>query len=166
MIPFKTTPEQVMNLATIMVEMGRAGLDQDYIVAASELARIDQGVYDLMALWIEAENDPEERNEIVADLQESIDEYREAPSTPQKRPYIKFDQLDDVARRVMAEKAKLRQLIDKNGGVSAVAQRAGIPQPSLSRMLSSPSIPRRSTLYKLANAMDVSETEIAMEWTR
>lgn len=66
----------------------------------------------------------------------------------------------------MAEKAKLRKIIDKHGGVSAVAQKSGIPQPSLSRMLSSPSIPRRSTLYRIANALGLSETEMAMEWTR
>ena len=66
----------------------------------------------------------------------------------------------------MAEKAKLRQIIDKHGGVSAVAQKCGIPQPSLSRMLSSTSVPRRTTLYKIANALDLSETEIALEWTK
>jgi DNA-binding phage protein len=66
----------------------------------------------------------------------------------------------------MAEKAKLRQIIDRHGGVSAVAKRCGIPQPSLSRMLSSPSVPRRSTLCKIANALDLSEKDIALEWTR
>lgn len=166
MIPFKTSPEEVLALASIMVEMKNAGLDHEFIVKASELARTDQGIYDLMALWMDAPGAPAERDEIIADLQESMDDYAEAPQEPLRKPYIKFDQLDDVARRVMAEKAKLRQLIDKHGGVSAVAQKSGIPQPSLSRMLSSPSIPRRSTLYKIANALDLSETEIAMEWTR
>ena len=166
MIPFKTSPEEVLALASIMVEMKNAGLDPEFIVKASELGRTDQGIYDLMALWMDAPGDPAERDEIIADLQESMNDYAEAPQEPLRKPYIKFDQLDDVARRVMAEKAKLRQLIDKHGGVSAVAQKSGIPQPSLSRMLSSPSIPRRSTLYKIANALDLSETEIAMEWTR
>jgi DNA-binding phage protein len=66
----------------------------------------------------------------------------------------------------MAEKAKLRKLIDQHGGVSAVAKLTGIPQPSLSRMLNSGSIPRRSTLYRIANALDLPETEIAMAWSR
>lgn len=166
MIPFKTTPEQALALASIMVEMKNAGLDHEFIVKASELGRMDQGVYDLMALWMDSAGDPAERDEIVADLHESIDDYAEAPQEPLHKPYIKYDQLDDVAQRVMAEKAKLRQLIDKHGGVSAVALKSGIPQPSLSRMLNSPSIPRRSTLYKIANALDLSETDIAMEWTR
>jgi len=166
MIPFRTTSEQVLKLATILVEMEKAGLDRNFIVEASDLARSDQGIYDLMALWIDAATDPSERDEVVADIQESLDDYRDAPTTPEKKPYIKYNQLEDVAKRVMAEKVKLRQVIDKHGGVSAVAQKCGIPQPSLSRMLNSPSVPRRSTLYKIANALDLSETEIAMEWTK
>lgn len=165
MIPFKTTHEQILKLASIMMEMEKSGLDGDFIVEASELARTDQGLFDLMALWVDA-NDATERDEIVADIQESLDDYRDAPSSPQKRPRIRFDQLEDVIQGVMAEKAKLRQIIDRHGGVSAVAQQCGIPQPSLSRMLNSPSVPRRSTLYKIANALDLSEKDIALEWTR
>lgn len=165
-IPFKTTPDQVLNLASIMVEMKKAGLDHDFIVQASELARVDQGVYDLMALWLAAPGDPAEREEILADIQESLDDYADAPQQPVLKPYIKYDRLEDVTQRVMAEKVKLRQLIDRHGGVSAVAHKSGIPQPSLSRMLNSPSIPRRSTLYKIANALNLSEEDIVMEWIR
>ena len=166
MIPFRTTPDQILKLAAIVLEMEKAGVDRNFIVDADELARKDQGVYDLMALWADAASDQAERDEIIADIQESIDDYRDAPPAPQKKPYIKYDQLDDVAKHVMAEKAKLRKIIDKHGGVSAVAQKSGIPQPSLSRMLNSPSVPRRSTLYKIAEALDLSEKEIAFEWTR
>lgn len=166
MIPFKTTDDQVIHIASIVVEMKATGLGAAFIVAASELARTDQGVYDLMAMWLDAKGDDAERDEIVADLQDSIDDYRDAPSVPQQKPYIGYDQLGDVGDRVLAEKARLRDLIDKNGGVTAVARKAGIPQPSLSRMLNSASIPRRSTLYKIANALDLPETEIALEWTR
>ncbi len=165
MIAFKTTPKQVMKLASIMVEMESAGLGRNFIVAASELARTDQGVYDLMALWQGAKDDSE-KDEIVADIQESIDDYRDAPPAPMKKPYIKFEKLGDVAQQVMAKKAKLRDIIDRHGGISAVAQKTGIPQPSLSRMLNSPSMPRRSTLYRIANALDLPETEIVSEWSR
>jgi DNA invertase Pin-like site-specific DNA recombinase len=165
MILFKTTPDQVMRLASIMVEMKATGIDSNFVVAASELARSDQGVFDLMALWA-ASRDAIERDEIVADIQESIDDYQDAPASPLKKPYIKFDKLDHVARQVVAKKAKLREIIDRHGGVSAVALKTGIPQPSLSRMLNSPSIPRRSTLYRIANALDLPETEIVTEWSR
>ena len=166
MIPFKTTAEQVINLAKIVTEMNQAGLNQSFIVAASELGRSDQGVYDLMMLWSDAKADLAERDEIVADIQESIDDYGDAPLEPFKKPYIKYNALDAVVRDILAEKAKLRLLIDSHGGVSAVAQRSGIPQPSLSRMLNSSSMPRRSTLYKIANALGLSESEIVAEWTK
>ena len=32
--------------------------------------------------------------------------------------------------------------------------------------MNSPSIPRRSTLYKIANALGLSEENVVMEWTR
>jgi DNA-binding phage protein len=166
MIPFKTTPEQTMRLAAIMVDMKAAGLQESFIVAAHEIARTDQGVFDLMALWQDAVADASERDEIVADIQESIDDYQEAPAAPEQRPYIRFDDLGNVTQSVQQYKAKLRQIIDRHGGVSAVAAKAGIPQPSLSRMLSSASMPRRSTLYRIANALDLPETEIATEWVR
>ncbi|MDQ3264273.1 MAG: helix-turn-helix domain-containing protein [Myxococcota bacterium] len=67
---------------------------------------------------------------------------------------------------MQAFKARLRLLIDKNGGVVEVARRAGIPQPSLSRMLNSSSMPRRSTLFKIANALNLEERDIVTEWMR
>jgi len=166
MIPFKTTPEQVMKLASIMVEMEASGLERDFIVAASDIARTDQGVYDLMELWLDSSVDSGERDEIVADLQESIDDYKEAPSAPAERPYINYENLGDVVEQIRAKKAKLREIIDRHGGVSAVAKKTGIPQPSLSRMLNSASIPRKSTLYRIANALKLPETEIVTEWSR
>jgi DNA invertase Pin-like site-specific DNA recombinase len=166
MIPFPTTSEQKLKLATFIVEMMRAGLDHGFIASASERARIDQGVFDLFEMWVEASANQEERDQIVADIQDLLDDYQDAPREPVKKPYIGFDQLDDVAQKVLREKATLRNLIDKHGGVTVVAQKSGIPQPSLSRMLNSPSIPRKSTLYKIANALNLPETAIAFEWTR
>ena len=162
---FRTTSKQVMKLASIMVEMDRAGIDRDFIVEASELARQDQGVYELMSLWRES-TAKAERDEIVGDIQDSIDDYRDAPMSPVKKPYIKFEKLGEVAQQIMARKARLREVIDRHGGVSAVAEKTGIPQPSLSRMLNSASMPRKSTLYRIANALDLPETEIVSEWTR
>ena len=66
----------------------------------------------------------------------------------------------------LAFKTKLRDVVDKNGGVSDVARLTGIPQPSLSRMLNSPSMPRRTTLYRIANALGLSEGDIVTDWAR
>jgi Helix-turn-helix len=165
MIPFQTTPSQRVCLASIVVAMHSQGLDLAFVDHASEIARNDQGVFDLMAMWKASENS-EERAAIIADIQDLVDDYEAAPSTPTQRPYIRFDQLPAIAKSVMADKVKLRALIDRHGGVSAVALKAGIPQPSLSRMLAAPSIPRRTTLYKIANALGLPESDIVSDWTR
>jgi DNA-binding phage protein len=164
-IPFKTTPDQILKLAAIVVEMDKMGLEKTFIVGADELARSDQGVYDLMALWM-GSSDTIERDEIIADIQDSLDDYADAPAEPVKKPYIKYDKLDEVVQKILADKTRLRDLIDRHGGVSAVARKSGIPQPSLSRMLSSASMPRRTSLYKIANALDLPESEIVTEWSR
>jgi DNA-binding phage protein len=70
--------------------------------------------------------------------------------------------VDDIANF----KVKLKDIIDRHGGVVAVSKKIGMPQPSLSRMLNSGTMPRRSTLYKIAKALDLSETDIAGEWIR
>lgn len=85
---------------------------------------------------------------------------------PLKKPYISYDQLDDVVDAVRAQKEKLRKLIDAHGGVSEVARKAGMHQSALSRMLNSASMPRRTTLYRIANALDLPETEIATDFLR
>lgn len=130
MIPFPTSPEERAQVSAIATEMVRVGLDFEWVAAVTQLARSDQGAYALMSLW--RESDSKTKSEIVADLQDTLDE----------------------------------DLIDRHGGISAVARKSGIPQPSLSRMLSSASMPRKSTLYEIAVALGVPESEVVMEWTR
>ena len=67
-IPFRTTDSEIVAIAEIVVEMKTIGLETEFIAAAAELARVDQGVYDLMALWNESGGDASERDEIVAIL--------------------------------------------------------------------------------------------------
>jgi len=165
MTTFKTTPEQQLQLATIMVEMNDAGLPAVFITRCADLARDDQGVFDLMELWFEEEVE-EDRGEIVADLQEILDEDDELPPRPLKKPAIRYGQLDDVASRVSEHKEKLRRLVDAHGGVTVVAEKAGMHQSALSRLLNSASMPRRTTLYRIANALDVPETEVVTDFVR
>jgi transcriptional regulator with XRE-family HTH domain len=165
MIPFQTTPDQLIELASHVTAMKKAGLDAAFIAEAFDLARVDQGVFDLMALWSEVDS-KKERDEIVADIRDVLDDYLEAPRSPEHKPYIPFDELNGVASSIQDHKKRLRALIDRNGGVSEVARRSGIPQPSLSRMLKSGSMPRRTTLYRIANALGLSESDVFGDWIR
>lgn len=70
-----------------------------------------------MVLWAEA-SDEEEKGEIIADIQEEIDQFEELP----------------------------RKVVEKHGGINELSRLSGIPQPSLSRFFNSASMPRRTTL--------------------
>jgi len=161
------TSQEFVSLIGIGSRMAQAGLPNDFVTRAVRAADVNDGVRELMELW--GESPAAERDAICADIEDLLADMREAPAerdTPSVRPRIAFDDLDDVLSHIKAHKQKLRDLIDRHGGVSEVARKSGIPQPSLSRMLSSGSMPRRSTLYKLATALGVSETEVVGEYVR
>jgi DNA-binding phage protein len=161
------TNEDFVNLLAIAMKMQGAGLPPALIAQAVRAADLNEGVRELMVLWDEAEAD--ERDAICADIQEVLDDLEDVPLRrvpPQKRPRVAFDDLDDVLVQIKAHKQRLRDLIDKHGGVSDVARKTGIPQPSLSRMLNSGSMPRRSTLYKIANALGLPEKDVVGDWVR
>jgi DNA-binding phage protein len=151
----------------LMEKMSQEGLPNSFVLDLCNLARKSNSILGLMELW-SGETDQEERAEIIADLQDHIDDDRDLPRNgdPVEAPKISFSNLDAVVGDIAGFKAKLRDLIDRHGGIVAVATKAGIPQPSLSRLLNSGSMPRRSTLYKIANVLNLSETEIAGEWVR
>lgn len=70
-IPFKTTPAQLNNVDQIAADMKRCGVDPDFVKLVSGLAKVDQGVYDLMVMWLEEDD----REEITKDLQDSLNDY-------------------------------------------------------------------------------------------
>mgnify|MGYP006428336555 CR=1 FL=1 len=160
---FKTTPEQKINLYKIAAQMESEGLPSRFIVDAVEVASYYEGVYGLFELWAE-EDDSESREEIISNIQEQIDDYHEQPKKPTKKPYIKYSDLDLIAKDVFSFKAHLKTIVDRWGGINKLSKVTRIPQPSLSRFFSSASMPRRTTLYKIAEALNLSEKEIITDW--
>jgi DNA-binding phage protein len=160
------TSEEFVNVLTIAMGMQRAGLPDEFIAKAVRAGDINQGVRELMLLW--AESTPEEREAVCADIQEMLDDLSDAPGNQElaHKPRVSFDDLDDMLVQIKTHKQRLRDLIDRHGGVSEVARRSGIPQPSLSRMLNSGSMPRRATLYKIANALGLPEKDVVGEWVQ
>lgn len=160
---FQTTAEQKVRLYEIAAEMARSGLSKSFIAGAVELASASEGIYDLMELWAD-EDDTEERGEIVSDIQEAIDEAAEQPRGITERRKIRYRSLDDVATKIADFKSELRTKVDKWGGINRLAEATGMPQPSLSRFFNSASMPRRTTLYKIAKALDLPDEEIVFDW--
>lgn len=160
---FKTTPEQQIKVYEIATAMKAAGLGATFITDCVKHALEYEGSHDLMILWSEAPSQLE-KDAVIADLQDEIDNHLERPNRPTKKPYVRFDDLEAIAKNVGGFKKNLRRVVDRHGGISELAKKTGIPQPSLSRFFSSQSMPRRTTLYKIADALGLSENEIITEW--
>lgn len=163
MSTFVTSDQQRVRVYQIASKMKNEGLSDSFIAGAVKLAEYYEGAYDLFEIWA-SEEDQKEKDHIVSDLQDEIDEYAEQPKTPVKKPYISYSDLDKIAKDVAGFKARLKSMVDQWGGVSKLSKETGIPQPSLSRFFKTASMPRRTTLYKIAEAMNLSEKEIIAEW--
>jgi DNA-binding phage protein len=159
----KMTPDLKVELIEVGHMMNKAGLPHKFIAAAVETAFEFEGVYNLMKMWVE-EADKKERDEIVADIQDLIDDCSQKEKV--EGVYIRFDDLEAIAKDVHKFKDNLRMTVEKNGGIKKLAELTGIPQPSLSRFFGSATMPRRATLLKIARALNLSQIEIATEWSR
>lgn len=159
----KMTPDLKVELIEVGHMMNKAGLPHKFIAAAVETAFEFEGVYNLMKMWID-ESDKKERDEIVADIQDLIDDCAQKEKV--EGVYIRFDDLETIGKNVRKFKDNLRMTVEKNGGIKKLAELTGIPQPSLSRFFGSATMPRRATLLKIARALNLSQIEIATEWSR
>ena len=144
-------------------QMKLAGLPNEFVAGAVETAFEFEGVYDLMKMWTD-ETVQKERDATVADIQDLIEECGQNEKID--GVYVRFDDLDKIAKDVRRFKDGLRLLVDQQGGVGHLASLTGIPQPSLSRFFSSAAMPRRATLLKIAKALNLNQVQIATEWSR
>ena len=156
------TPNPKIIIYTIAATMHQADLSDAFITTAVHVATDYQGVYDLMLMWQEAE-DPKERDEIIADIQDMMDEVTET-NRHKKERYIRFDDLDMIAKNILSFKNNLLREVNKRCSLTELSERTGMPLPSLSRFFNTPSMPRRSTLIKIAEALHLSAVEIATDW--
>lgn len=155
------TAEHQVDLFQIAEQMRKAKLADEFIVAAIRTALAYEGVADLVSLWAK-ESDPKERDEIIADIQELIDDCAQQEKI--ELTSIKFNDLDTIAKNVRQFKDGLLAIVDRQGGLKQLAQLTGIPQPSLSRFFNTDAMPRRVTLIKIAKALHLKEIEIAPDW--
>jgi DNA-binding phage protein len=152
-----------VELFAIAVEMKKSGLADAFIVNAVRIALNLNGASDLMHLWAK-ESDNEERDEIIADLQDLIDASEQKNKVEEM--YIKFNDLESISKDIRGFKDTLYQEVVKRGGVSKLSELTGIPQPSLSRFFNSNSMPRRSTVLAIAKALDLSGIAMDVKWSK
>ncbi len=146
----------------IGADMQKSGLPDRFIVAAVTTANDFEGVFNLLKMWAN-ESDPAERDAIVSDIQELIEDCAQPEKV--EGVYVRFDDLDRIAADVRQFKDSLRVLVDERGGIGKLAELTAIPQPSLSRFFNSAAMPRRTTLHKIARALNLNQIQIATEWS-
>lgn len=147
----------------IAAEMRQRGLPDSFIVDAISTARESGGVRGLLQLWLETQEE-DERDEIVADIQDLLHDWGE-PVGPREEVYVRFDDLETIGDHIMEFKnGLLSKLDDEEVTLTELAERTGMPVSSLSRFFNTPSMPRRSTLLKIAKAVGFSGVEIATDW--
>jgi hypothetical protein len=163
MKPLVLAADSKIEIIEIAHQMNLAGLPKTFVAAAVDTAFQFEGVYDLFKLWAE-ESDQHERDEIIADIQEMVDDCSQKDLI--QATYIRFDDLEAVAKNIRAFKDSLRMEVDKKCSLSKLSILTGIPQPSLSRFFNSATIPRRTTLNKIARALNLSQLEIITPWVK
>lgn len=152
-----------VKLFEIAIKMKKNGLSDTFIDNTVQTALKFEGVADLMNLWLE-ESDNKERDEIVADIQDMIDACSQKEKSHEL--YVKFNDLDAIAKDIRAFKDSLYQIVVERGGVSKLSELTGIPQPSLSRFFNSNAMPRRSTLLTIANALSLNGLTVDLKWSK
>lgn len=157
------TPTRELELYEIGLKMEKEKLSPDFITSAVRTATEFEGVYDLMKMWDE-ETDQKERDETLADIQDMIDDCSQTETG--EAPYIKFTDLEAIGKNIHKFKDNLRMVVEKKSSLKELSKLTGIPQPSLSRFFSSGSMPRRTTLLKIASALKLDAVTIATEWYR
>lgn len=168
-LPLSTDKKHYKTVHLITGEMLKCDLPVSFVERARRLAIEFEGGFDLLMLWHET-TDQDEKDSIIADIREEIDEMRDNEgihgSRPLKRPKINFDDIEDMGTSIVDFKKRLRRIVDNWGGVPKLAKAIDMSPPSLYRFFNSASIPRKTTLYKIANALDLDEKDIAFEYTK
>ena len=159
---FTTKPEQKAELFQIASKMLEEDISNTFVVDAFNLAEKFEGAFDLMKLW--AEEDSEERLEILADLQEEIDCWKESRNRVFSAPKINFVDFDKNINSILTYKKRLKEIVEQWGGISKLSRASGIPQPSLSRFFNSGSMPRNTTLYRIADALTEQREQESNGW--
>lgn len=139
-----------MNTETIAIHMITAHLPLEWVLRVLNLAQKRKAVAGLMRMWHEASD--EEKAEYEASIQECLEDEE---MVEMKVTINSSASLSTEVKERRDFKKHLRDLIDLHGGVSAIAEKAAMPQPSLSRLLNGGHRPRKSTLLRIAQAMGV-----------
>lgn len=167
----KLTPDQIASLSRVGDAMIADGVPKSFVEANKTLAADSEGRFGLMLAYDE-DPAPEDREETLWLLAEDLDERLDDIQNPEPLPAFSFADLERSIRNVLAFKGQLKKAIlakcdgftdqsDELTALRAASVKAGYPAGFLSRWLDCPTKPRQRTLHKVANALGLTESDIA-----
>ena len=156
-----TDDEKNLELIRIAIEMKRHGFPRNFIEKVCSLSLNMKGLYSLLRNWADV-NDKEKKDEYLIYIEELM-----ADAEQMELPLLNnaCGEKSDLAALIRDFKTALRKKV-LAVGLTKVAKSAGIPQPSLSRLLNPEnlSMPRISTLTKIGRVLNLKEEEYLRDW--
>lgn len=80
-LPFPTEQSQVEKIGPIAEKMTSEGLSEEFVKDTSDIARVDQGMFELMEMWSDA-SDLAIRSFVVSDIESTLNDYYEHTWVP------------------------------------------------------------------------------------
>lgn len=151
--------DQKREVIDIAYSMNKYGVACDLVISALEGALAYQDMYKLLKKWSEYSTD-KKKAMIIKKIEDLINILK----VKEEEAKVRLDDLDEISKDIRAFKDNLRVIVDEMGGIKYLSKLTGIPQPSLSRFFNSSSMPRRTTLHKIAAAIHKSRGGSVSEW--
>jgi DNA-binding phage protein len=156
----KIKDEEKEKYLEIILKMKECGFSSVFIFDAFTSALENEGILDLIKLW-NNETDESEQNEIIADIQDLINDCK----IDQKIiSHINLNDLDTISNNIRQFKDILLEVVNENGGLKSLSEKTGIPQASLSRFFNTESMPQRATLLKIQKALGIKRIDLDPAW--
>src|SRR5689334_13521189 len=96
----KDNPGKDLHILDILNEMRNQCIPATFIYSLMESCQRYEGIRDLMQMWFE-EMDAKEKDKIITDLQECLNDIADLPQKSEERPYLRYHDLDKVKNDVL-----------------------------------------------------------------
>ena len=157
-------PDEIITICKIAAEMAKAKLPSEFIARTVKVAWESKSGFDILLLWQDADTQ-EFKDKVVLLLEKFFEDLEDFETTKTYEDPIKSEQeLDELTQKIMDYKKWLRSVVDKWGGVSKLAKTIGVSQPSMSDFFRSASVPKKVTVDKIANVLNLHDEKIYPDW--
>lgn len=157
-------PDETVTICKIASEMAQAKLPAGFIAKAVQVAIESKSGLDILLLWDEADTQ-EFKNRVVILLEKFFADLDDFETTKTYEANIKSEnEIDELTQKVLDYKKWLREVVNKWGGISKLSKTIGVSQPSISDFFRSASMPKKVTVDKIVNALNLKDKNAYPSW--